>query len=384
MRRGRGAGVTGALLWWVVSCGGGGHQPSDLAPAPATSADSVETFLFLIGDAGAPDPGFEPVLTALTREAGRHPDKSLVVFLGDNIYPRGMPDSAHRDRARAERRLSGQLDAVGAAGAQAIFVPGNHDWDHSGADGWNAIRRQQRFIAQHGGNAARLLPEDGCPGPTVIDVGRWLRLVALDTQWWLHDAAKPVEPSPCGVDRPGEVTDSLRVVLATRGGRHAVAVAHHPLESGGPHGGHFPWTVHVFPLRRLHPWLWIPLPIIGSAYPVARKLGIATQDLPSGAYGTLRDSLRAAFQSGPPLAFAAGHDHNLQVIEDAAAGYVIVSGSGIFGHTNPVARIEGTRYASDESGFMRMDLLIDGRVRLAVIAVAADGTARETYAAWLR
>src|SRR5436309_11924013 len=30
------------------------------------------------------------------------------------------------------------------------------------------------------------------------------------------------------------------------------------------HGGHFGWQDHIFPLRNIKPWLWIPLPLIGS------------------------------------------------------------------------------------------------------------------------
>src|SRR5438309_2285968 len=130
--------------------------------------------------------------------------------------------------------------------------------------GWDAIRRQERFIAAAGGGLA-LLPAGGCPGPAVVDVAQVVRLVALDTQWWLQEGPKPAGPtSSCPASSESAVIDSVRAALRTAGQRVVVVVAHHPPASGGVHGGHFGWQDHIFPLRNIKPWLWIPLPLIGS------------------------------------------------------------------------------------------------------------------------
>src|SRR5439155_1573469 len=82
----------------------------------------------------------------------------------------------------------------------------NHDWDRHGPGGWDAVRREERFIAAAGGTGAALLPAGGCPGPAVVDVGKVVRLVALDTQWWLHNGTKPEDPtSSCPADSDREV-----------------------------------------------------------------------------------------------------------------------------------------------------------------------------------
>src|SRR3989441_1671350 len=56
-------------------------------------------------------------------------------------------------------------------------------------------------------------------------------------------------------------------------------------------GGHFGWQDHVFPLREVKSWLWIPLPLIGFTYPIARESGISSQDAPSTAYRRMRAAL---------------------------------------------------------------------------------------------
>ena len=110
---------------------------------------------------------------------------------------------------------------------------------------------------------------------------------------------------------------------------------------------------------------------------------MSTQDLSSSAYRHLRDSLELVFRDAPPLAFLSGHDHGLQVLSGGGVRHVLVSGSGSYDHNNAVKRLDSTRYASARPGFMRVDVLGDGRVRLGVLTVQADGRATEAFAAWL-
>ena len=373
-----------ALCIGLQGCGHAGAVGAAPAAAPPAPPAEIDVTLFLIGDAGGPaaPPDSEPVFMALRAAAAAVPHP-VIVFLGDNVYPSGMPDSTTPSRAAAERALAQELRVLQASGARGFFVPGNHDWDSMRPGGWDAIRRQERFIAAAGGGPV-LLPAGGCPGPTVVDVGQVVRLLALDTQWWLQEGPKPEGPtSSCPAGSEGAVLDSIRATLRTAGARAVVVVAHHPLASGGAHGGHFGWQDHVFPLRHIRSWLWIPLPLIGSAYPIARMEGISSQDIPSRAYGRMRVALDSAFAAAPPLIYAAGHDHTLQVIAGTSTRYVLVSGSGTFGHVDRVTSLDSTRFARSASGFMRVEFLRDGRARLGVMIVDRAGNAAEAFGLWL-
>ena len=171
---------------------------------PVAAFEKVETRLVILGDAGAPAAPRDPVLDAARREAERDPENTVVVFLGDNVYPRGLVPGNDPARGEMERRLDAQLEVATASGAHAIFTPGNHDWVAWGPDGWNAIKRQGEYIGEKGAGLAELLPAEGCPGPVVRDIGPRLRLVLLDTQWWLHPYDKPRHPtSSCPADSTG-------------------------------------------------------------------------------------------------------------------------------------------------------------------------------------
>ena len=370
-------------------------EPATPAPAPLPPKDSIEVAVFLIGDAGGDAYDNEPVLHELALQSDSlRPVRQFVVFLGDNVYPRGIPPQGHPARADAERRLAAQVLAIRKGGAQGLLIPGNHDWDRQGRDGWNAIRRQDTLVRRFGGPDVRLAPSGGCPGPDVVDLGTHVRLIALDTEWWLHNDVKPLgDASPCPTKTYEEVEDSLAGALRDKGERHAVVLTHHPLRSGGIHGGSFTLGDHIFPLRNFKRWLWVPLPFIGSLYPFARQMGISNQDVFGGKYRQMRSALERAFQKTPPLVVASGHDHDLQVIRGGRSGitwaaYQLVSGAGILGHASVVRDIEGSLFKREAAGFMRLDVTRDGRVRLSVTTVVPEGErpegeSAEVYSLWL-
>ena len=249
------------------------------------------------------------------------------------------------------------------------------------AGGLDAIRRQGDYLREKSKGSVVLLPGDGCPGPDVRDFNTRLRLVLLDTQWWLQPGKKPIgRGSSCPQHGEAEVLDALGGALRSGGERRVVVVAHHPLASGGEHGGYFSWQDHVFPLRATKSWLWIPLPGIGSAYPFARIHGASAQDLSGTLNRRMREALSGVLEKAPPLVYAAGHEHSLQVLQGTGARYLLVSGAGAFGHVTQTAWTSSTLFAAALSGYMRLDVEKSGRVRLAVVTLDAKGRSREAAA----
>jgi hypothetical protein len=370
-------------------------QPATPTPAPLPPKDSIELAIFLIGDAGSSAYDGEPVLKELALQSDSlRPVRQFVVFLGDNVYPRGVPPLGHAQRDDAERKVAAQVLAIRKGSAQGLLIPGNHDWDRQGRDGWNAIRRQDTLVRKFGGDDVRLAPAGGCPGPDVVDLGTRVRLIAMDSEWWVHNDVKPYgETSPCPTRTEDEVADSLAGALRDKGERHAIVLTHHPLRSGGIHGGSFTLGDHVFPLRNWKRWMWLPLPLIGSLYPFARQMGITNQDASGRKYRAMRSAFEGAFREHPPLVVASGHDHDLQVIRGGRSGitwaaYQLVSGAGILGHASVVRNVDGSLFKREAAGFMRLDVTRDGRVRLSVTTVVPDGErmdgeSAEVYSMWL-
>lgn len=347
--------------------------------------DDIVQRVLLIGDAGEPSSDIrEPVLDALEIQAMIMPQKTVIVFLGDNIYPYGLDDPDSELRIISESRLNEQIKVGENSKAHTVFVPGNHDWDQGGRYGWAKIIAQEEYVKAKGDTNLYYYPGNGCPGPVIEDFPN-LRMIYLDTQWWLHPHNKPTaENSNCDYTSEDEVIKAIENAFETAEGRFIILNAHHPLATHGPHGGYFPWIDHIFPLLNLHHQLWLPLPIIGSLYPLARILGITPQDLMNGMYQNLIAKMENALKKYDNWTFAAGHEHSIQVLEGVNNNYYLISGFGTSIHHGEVTVGDNTVYADNEQGFMQVDILKDGKARLAIYQVDEEtGNWIEIFTMWL-
>lgn len=322
--------------------------------------NEIHSRILLIGDAGEPLPN-EPVLQTLNTWASENPEKSTIVFLGDNIYPDGIVGNL----AEARLRLSRQIDAVKNTGADVLFIPGNHDWARGHPDGVAILKRQEAFVDSAFGETGHFLPQNGCPGPSVKDVGN-VRIIALDTQWWIDrvgDAAR------CEYQSEAAAIDALDRYIAEAGEREVIIVSHHPIRTAGPHGGFFSWKEHIFPLRKLNKALWIPLPIVGSLYPFGRRyLSGGLQDIWGAQYADMIQQLRGVMAKHKPLIYASGHDHSLQVFEDGESSeYMLVSGAGAKKKITRVGHNANTLFAHQHSGIQVLDFFRNGKVLLRIV-----------------
>lgn len=338
-----------------------GCRPPDVFDEPAPA--QIETTLFLIGDAGEPDPReIGAPLESLTVQASAAPERSLVVFLGDNVYPDGIPEVGHAEWADARRRLEAQVLAV-PPGARGIFLPGNHDWAGVQPYGLYSVRLQEQMIAslaRAGGRDVRMLPGNGCPGPVSIDVGR-LRFIGLDTQWWLHPFIVRDSSTRCQTTIAGVTSELRRQAKAEGDGRVVVVAGHHPLMTGGEHGGY-----------------------CGITGPFRRVAG-RSQDIMSAANRTLRDSLDSALMPSQPLVYAGAHDHSLQVLRGGrTVRYSLVSGAGSAAKVTCAVRLRESHYTSQHrSGFMRLDIMRERGVLLRVFRYSGSGAGGIAYSHWL-
>lgn len=348
--------AAGLLLPLAVAAGCSRPLPASL-PTP----DEIETTLLLIGDAGEPDPRFVGApLDSLRAHAELAPERTIIVFLGDNVYPDGIPEEGAAEWADARRRLAAQVRAV-PHGARGIFVGGNHDWASAEPFGLYAMRLQERMIADLAeGRDVALLPANGCPGPVTVDRGR-LRVVLLDTQWWLHNYIVEDAQSDCPTNIH-TVTATLREqVRPFRDDQVVVVAGHHPLMTGGRHGAY-----------------------CGITGPFKRFAGSA-QDILNSKNRRMRDSLSSAFAEHPPLVYAAGHDHNLQVLGGGRdAKYLLVSGAGAYSKVACAVRMRESYHVSQHrTGFMRLDVMRGGGVLLSVHDFDGKGKGGRSYARWL-
>ncbi|MCK6685266.1 MAG: hypothetical protein L6R30_22910 [Thermoanaerobaculia bacterium] len=339
--------------------------------------------VILAGDAGENKRGEAPALDAVRAAVSGSRGETYVLYLGDNIYPAGLPAENDPGRPRAAEMLRLQAEA-GAAAGKVIFIPGNHDWAYNQPDGLNAIRRQAVLLSTLGPNVS-LEPREGCPGPVVLDPRPGVRFILVDTQWWFHPFEKPSKESDgCPVFSEPALELALQRALDVPPGTVAGVFTHHPIVSGGPHGGTYTWKDHIFPARNWKTWLWVPLPGLGSAYVASRRKARPVEDLESPRYVELRNLFERVFSKHPPLFLASGHDHSLQVIrQDASGPYQLISGAGSPKKMTPVRNVEGTLFAASRAGVLEVTIEPGGSTT--VRALTGDGgKTREVFQTRMR
>ncbi len=101
--------------------------------------------IILIGDAGQLNYGREPVIDAV-RDLIPLNNKTTVIYLGDNIYDKGLPDDIMPDYKNAKSVLDSQINIAKGTEAKVVFIPGNHDWNNEASDGLAKIKRQGNYI----------------------------------------------------------------------------------------------------------------------------------------------------------------------------------------------------------------------------------------------
>jgi len=339
--------------------------------------DTIAWRLVLIGDAGQLTDGRHPVVDAVKKYIPLEKNTS-VFFLGDNLYKSGLPDRQFPslyDKARAI--LDTQVSVADGTPAKVYMIPGNHDWENGGRGGYDAIVRQQLYVDFMGkGDTVSYYPKDGCPGPDVVNMGKDVVVIMFDSQWWLHPYDKPEIESDCKCKTKDELVSRIRDIALNNPNKLIVLACHHPFKSNGVHGGFFTLKQHIFPFTDIKKSLYIPLPILGSIYPISRSVFGSPQDLKHPNYANMineiSDAIKPVTQN---LVFVSGHDHNLQYIIDSGYHY-IVSGGGC--KQNRTSKNKNSLFNSTDNGFAVLEVSKNRNVTISFYTVT-DSVRKEYF-----
>ncbi|MFT5724221.1 MAG: hypothetical protein ACI9JN_001339 [Bacteroidia bacterium] len=340
------------------------------------SENKLSYSLYLLGDAGADTFKSKAVLNYIAEHLkSADSNKSGVVFLGDNIYPLGLHKKHSKYRSEDELRLNAQLDAVKDFNGEIVFVPGNHDWKQGKPNGLKYIKRQEKYIKKYLDKDNVFLPENGCPGPTEVQLAPGLLMIVIDTQWWLHQFEKSSgEKDDCDVGSTEELKKAFNDMLKKYRGQNIIVVGHHPLYSNGNHGGNFELKDHIFPFTASkHKKAYFPLPVVGSIYPSIRKYIGLHQDLTSPTYRNMKRDMEEVMNGYDNIVYIAGHEHNLQYVHNKSI-HQVVSGSG-----SKVTHLKFNNdidFGAEEKGYSKISYYENGEIWLE-FAVIDDSTISE-------
>tara|TARA_R110002111_G_scaffold154746_2_gene221580 strand:+ start:20701 stop:24396 length:3696 start_codon:yes stop_codon:yes gene_type:complete len=304
---------------------------------------NVAHSFYLIGDGGNSPIGFESEAIKDFKEALNKASKnSTALFLGDNIYPKGLPKKSDENRAFAEHQLKVQTNAVKNFKGKTIFIPGNHDWY---SDGLKGLKRQEDFIEDSLGKNT-FLPEKGCPIEKV-DISDDIVMIIIDSEWYLTNWDKhPTINDDCEIKTRFKFFEEFEGLVKKARGKTTIIAMHHPMFTNGPHGGQYDFVSHLK-----------PIPVLGTLKNILRKTsGVSPADLQNSKYNTFKKRVVTIAQENDKVIFVSGHEHSLQyLIQDNLPQ--IVSGAG---SKSTATRNVNDYFSASDPGFARLDVFKDG------------------------
>ncbi|SNS91842.1 Calcineurin-like phosphoesterase [Ekhidna lutea] len=301
--------------------------------------------VYLIGDAGEPKDQDKNLVLLKEKVAYATPEDYLI-FLGDNLYPKGLPEKEHPEREELEQKLISQLDVMKVFPGKAYMVPGNHDWAQGRNYGWERALNMERFVQDYQEGTDAFHPTGGCPGPIEIPMNDKSTLIILNTQYFLHGWDKPDEDDNCENKSAIEALEDLKTIVRRNKGKHILIAAHHPIFTYGEHHGNFSFKDQMKP------------PVLGSLQPLFRRLIGNIQDVTHPKYRAIMKQVISAMNEAESVVYAAGHEHSLQFIQQEGHHF-IVSGSG--SKTTHVKQGKGSLFAKSEQGFAVLTLENSGK-----------------------
>lgn len=336
------------LSFFIVSCASNKKQYSDNVTYENKMNDEykakIDHTFYLIGDAGNAEYGKElEHFKLLKKELDTVQKNTTILFLGDNLYEKGMPKKKHPERALAEHRLNAQIRLVQNSKGQPIFIPGNHDYYNNGIEG---LKREENYIKKYLGKKA-FLPKNGCP-ITKIDVSDNVVLVIVDSQWFLEDwNDNPTMNNDCKIKTRDKFFAEYERLIKKNTLKTTIVAIHHPMFSYGSHGGEFSLKAQLYPTGGT-----FPLPVIGSVINILRKTsGASPQDMINPIYQELQNRLTTISRKYENIVFVSGHEHNLQYIFEENLPQ-IVSGSG--SKTSAAKVINGSLFSYGGKGYAKL------------------------------
>ena len=355
------------------------HQAAETDNWQSQSPNTNQTIthsMFLVG--GATGATAKPTLQLLKKQLSKANENSSILFLGDNISPDGMsPKGKESKRKAAEVQLEAQLDILSNFQGRPIFIPGHQDWQKYGLKG---LRRQEKFIETtlNAGIESEedwtnyFLPDNGCPGPNVVEINDQLVVIIIDSQWWLMDwNTEPKINDGCEVKSREAFALLVADAIKDHKNKNIIIAGHHPLTSYGPYGGRYTVKDHLFPLTTFSENLYIPLPGIGSLFTLIKGSGMTRQDVANTNYKAFRKAILHAIGNQKEVIFVGGHENSLQYIKDKGQ-HIVVSGAG--GKKTATAKGPKALFSYGENGFAKIDFYEDGAAWLSFWSPNGNGT----------
>jgi len=291
----------------------------------ALAAQTREFKIVLLGDAG--NFAYETPINNTIKSLLDTTPYSACVLLGDNIYFKGYLNNNSKDSKIEAEKMLVQLRMADDYKGYFYVIPGNHDWRAQKWNGYSAIKDEAALVEDYllkntyiANRQQSFFPTDALPGPSFVDIDHTIRLIFLDTQWFLqkqffHKVGKQNGHSQR--DEKKYFYQKLDSLLkdAQNTQRQCIIMAHHPLITSGAQN-----RVSGFTRFLIN---YTPLQLIG----IVGLNRLLTQDIEQPRHRRMVENIKNTIEKYKNTVYASGHEHLLCYKQDKTNHYII-SGAG--------------------------------------------------------
>lgn len=283
----------------------------------------------------------------------RHLSQSIEKQSNGNEFTLLLLGDLRQKNGIKEDSLIAFLKNIEQKNGRIVAVTGDRDWDKSRTYGLDTVAAlEKRFNTKLGHHI--FIPSKDCPGPKIKDIGDNIRIIGINSQWWLHPFRKalPID-SDCNNSTKVHILDELNEAIETADGRQVIIMTHHPIISGGVYGGALNIIEHIFPFRHDKPHNKTFLPLYGSlSLNYRRNIG-NSQDMSSKAYSSFIEDLEGVLRNHKNIIVCSSHEYDMEVLK-LNDNYQVISGALL--KTSKVKKIKNTMYASDQLGYIKLEI----------------------------
>ncbi|MEJ2583848.1 MAG: metallophosphoesterase [Robiginitalea sp.] len=342
------------------------YQDAELSVEVRDTLPVSHTF-YLIGDAGlSPADSLNPVLLRLRDRLVMAQENSTVIFLGDNVYPSGLPGPKKSPKAyrEAQSNLDAQLKTLENFKGRPVFIPGNHDWYSKGLKG---LKRQEKYVEDYLGRKDVFLPEDGCPLEQK-EIAEDILLITIDSKWYLSNwDRQPSINDDCQIKSREKFWAELEGEIKKNADKTILLAIHHPLLTYGEHGGQFSFRQQFYPSKGIG-----PLPGLGSLINLFRKTsGVSSEDLFNQRYQEMQKRMLTLASYGERVLITSGHEHTLQYIVEQGIPQIVSGAGAKTGYTRLAG---GSRFSTGMGGYAVLEVFQDGSSRVRYYGIGKQKT----------
>jgi hypothetical protein len=325
--------------------------------------------VYLVGDAGR-DTMPSETMYLLAYDAISD-TSSAVLILGDNCYPAGLTEKESQKKI-SERKLAAQIELFSTYRGLFKMIPGNHDWNAGRFGGYAAVLRQKKFVDDYSKvnsinkNAGSVyFSSAGLPGPEITSLSPAIKLLSIDSQWFLHFsdwfAARKLNGKRIR-ETENEFWGKLKQELdaSKAAGQYVIIAAHHPLFTNGSHAH------RRQPIRFLVQYT--PLRLFATTL---NRTWLA-QDIDHAGYSKYRRKMLKLLKDYQKVIYVSGHEHNMQYFNKSGNSYIV---SGCGSKLSPIDRYRfPAEFMEDQqSGFFKLQFFNSGKVVLGAFGTRERG-----------